>query len=260
MPPVAPVAPPQASVTYLIPANLRSLMASLVKSEVLSMPAASTPTAQVTSTSASSKQEGASAVKDVNTREYGKLSLSETTTFVEHSPFTYLNSPFNFKQRRRIVELLYEQQTSSNSKVDQGRCHSQSSFTSLEDWLDDASGSEKGKRHAHSSSLAPTKIYPSTCHAVAARLRPEKQKSNRSAKPEVYPMHAVQSSTLRLTSSTSHLRKSESKSPPQLIPSDSKVAGVKRKVDHDDSNLLEDGIDTPPFKKLAPSSAPIPSS
>ncbi|KAF9525618.1 hypothetical protein CPB83DRAFT_838064 [Crepidotus variabilis] len=42
--------------------------------------------------------------------------------------------------------------------------------------------------------------------------------------------------------------------------SGSKVAGVKRKVDHDDSNLLEDGIDTPPFKKLAPSSAPIPSS
>ncbi|KAF9525617.1 hypothetical protein CPB83DRAFT_942190 [Crepidotus variabilis] len=174
MPPVASVAPPQASVTYLLPANLRSLMVLLVKSEVLNIPAASAPTAQVTSTSASSKQEGASAVKDVNTREYGKISLSETTTFVGHSTFTYLNSSFNFRQRRRIVELLYEQQTSipslkelkdhldmhirQNSKVDQGRGHSRSWFTSLEDWLDDVSGSEKGKGPAYSSSLTSTKV------------------------------------------------------------------------------------------------------
>ncbi|KAF9529558.1 hypothetical protein CPB83DRAFT_905954 [Crepidotus variabilis] len=56
------VAPPQASVPALLPTNLESLMASLVKSGVLSVPGTSTPTSQV---------------KGMNTREYRNFILSE---------------------------------------------------------------------------------------------------------------------------------------------------------------------------------------
>ncbi|KAF9534212.1 hypothetical protein CPB83DRAFT_843868 [Crepidotus variabilis] len=344
------VAPPQAPVPALLPSNLESLMASLVKSGVLSVPGTSTPTAQGTSTPevapplALSEREDPSAVKDMNTREYRNFILSE--------PIALTTSDIT-RARPRIVELLYERQTSQckqcgirfadtklgkkrledhldmhfrqNSKVDQGRGHSRSWFTSLENWIHDASINEKGKGPAHSLSLTSTKvdnakreeelraqfvvippgaeaqsvscpicketlqsefledeeewvwrnavkkddkIYHATCHAeattstssIAARLRTEKQQGSRSATPEVYPMTGIQSTTLRSTPPPSLLRKSGSRSPPQLISPGSKVAGVKRKVDHHDSDPLEDGTGTPPFKKLALSSTPIPSS
>lgn len=109
-------------------------------------------------------------------------------------------------------------------------------------------------------------IYHATCHAEAlastsslvARLRTEKASGSRSATPEVQPMSGVQS-TLRSTPPPSQLRIARSKSPPQISP-ESKVVGIKRKVEHTDSNIARETTGTPPHKKVALPPVAIPTS
>ncbi len=109
-------------------------------------------------------------------------------------------------------------------------------------------------------------IYHATCHAEAlastsslvARLRTEKASGSRSATPEVQPMSGVQS-TLRSTPPPSQLRITRLESPPQVSP-ESKVAGVKRKVEHTDSYLARETIGTPPHKKVALPTVAMPTS
>lgn len=62
-------------------------------------------------------------------------------------------------------------------------------------------------------------------------------------------MTGVQS-TLRLTPPLSNLRNSRSQSPPRSSP-ESKVSGIKRKVEHTDSNLTREANGTPPHKRVA---------
>jgi pre-mRNA cleavage complex 2 protein Pcf11 len=100
-------------------------------------------------------------------------------------------------------------------------------------------------------------IFHATCHAealastsnLAARLRLEKAHGSRSATPEVHLMTGIQS-TLRLTPPSAQLRKSRSQSPSQASP-ESKVAGIKRKVENTDSNLTREANGTPPYKRVA---------
>ncbi|KAF9057660.1 hypothetical protein BJ165DRAFT_1422254 [Panaeolus papilionaceus] len=83
------------------------------------------------------------------------------------------------------------------------------------------------------------RIYHATCHAealvstnsLAARLRTEKAYNSRDVTPEVQSTGTPRS--------------------PSSPPSESKVIGAKRKVEHNDSNVNDEGSGTPPFKKIA---------
>jgi pre-mRNA cleavage complex 2 protein Pcf11 len=95
------------------------------------------------------------------------------------------------------------------------------------------------------------RIYHATCHAeaitstsgLAARLRSEKAHGSRSATPEVHPMAGILSGS-RITPPPD-LRISSSPPTP-----DSKMAGMKRKVENSDSNIPEEASGTPPAKKV----------
>jgi pre-mRNA cleavage complex 2 protein Pcf11 len=99
-------------------------------------------------------------------------------------------------------------------------------------------------------------IYHATCHAealastsnIVARLRTGKAYDSRSATPEVQPLTSSEQ-VGRSTPPSSQLRKSRSKSP--QVSTESKVAGMKRKVEHTDSNLPQEANGTPPHKRVA---------
>jgi len=101
------------------------------------------------------------------------------------------------------------------------------------------------------------KIYHATCHAealvstntLAARLRNEKTQGSRSATPEVHPMVGIQASLRSTPPPSTHLSVSGSRS--NRSTPESKVAGTKRKVEHEDSSLPQEANGTPPLKKKA---------
>ncbi|KAF9464447.1 hypothetical protein BDZ94DRAFT_1289358 [Collybia nuda] len=103
------------------------------------------------------------------------------------------------------------------------------------------------------------RVYHATCHAeavastnnLAARLRTEMATGSRSGTPEAQSMSVPLS---RSTPPRATLRDSMSKSPSRSPSLESKLAGMKRKVDHNDSVISGEADGTPPFKKLALSS------
>ncbi len=128
-------------------------------------------------------------------------------------------------------------------------------------WRNAVKKDDKVRRIDFSNNLSSVsyefQIFHATCHAealastsnLAARLRLEKAHGSRSATPEVHLMTGIQS-TLRLTPPPSQLRNSRSQSPPQASP-ESKVVGIKRKVENTDSNLTREANGTPPYKRVA---------
>jgi pre-mRNA cleavage complex 2 protein Pcf11 len=103
-------------------------------------------------------------------------------------------------------------------------------------------------------------IYHATCYAearastssLAAKLRTEVGHGSRSATPEVHPMTDVIATMRATPPPSSTLRGSHSRST-SLSPlrDAASVAGIKRKVEHSDSDMPQEATGTPPFKKVA---------
>lgn len=72
---------------------------------------------------------------------------------------------------------------------------------------------------------------------------------SRSATPEVHPVSSI--SSIRVTPPPASVSVSGTKSLSASPASEVKVAGTKRKVEHDDSNAKEEATSTPPLKKVA---------